>query len=207
MTATRERRRACSGDALAHVRAVHVGSTNGPKVEAVRRALAPYAPEARVEAVAVASGVPEQPVGWEEIVRGARNRAAAARAAGACELGVGIEDGLVRLGPGLPVLNVGCAAVSDGEQEGLGFSAGFEYPPACWEPALGERLPIGPLFDRLWKERRGEAGSVASGLTVGNVGKLTLGALPRAEYARHAVACALVRLLHPDLYASAGDAA
>jgi non-canonical (house-cleaning) NTP pyrophosphatase len=35
---------------------------------------------------------------------------------------------------------------------------------------------------------------------MGNVGRLTLGVLPRAEYARHAVLCALVAFLHPDLY-------
>ena len=35
---------------------------------------------------------------------------------------------------------------------------------------------------------------------VGNVGKLTLGVLTRSEYARHAVLCALIAFLHPDLY-------
>ena len=37
-------------------------------------------------------------------------------------------------------------------------------------------------------------------MSVGNVGRLSLGALSRAEYARHAVLCALLPFLHPDLY-------
>jgi non-canonical (house-cleaning) NTP pyrophosphatase len=39
---------------------------------------------------------------------------------------------------------------------------------------------------------------------VGNIGKLTLGVLPRSEYTRHAVLCALVALIHGDLYAGTG---
>jgi non-canonical (house-cleaning) NTP pyrophosphatase len=39
---------------------------------------------------------------------------------------------------------------------------------------------------------------------LGNVGKLTLGVLPRSEYTRHAVLCALVALLHGDLYNGTG---
>ena len=42
-----------------------------PWNRSVRAALAPYAPNARGEGVAVDSGVPEQPVGWAEIARGA----------------------------------------------------------------------------------------------------------------------------------------
>ena len=72
--------------------------------------------------VGVESGVPEQPIGWTEIVSGARNRARAAFDSGPCGLAVGIEDGLARLVEG-PVdevrpadgfFNVGCAWITDG---------------------------------------------------------------------------------------------
>ena len=63
---------------LAAVRWVRVGSVNEPKLAAVRSAIGAYAPDAKVEGVAVSSGVSEQPVGFEEIIRGARNRAAGA---------------------------------------------------------------------------------------------------------------------------------
>jgi inosine/xanthosine triphosphatase len=192
---------------LASLRRVRVGTTNEPKLCAVREALAPYAPDARVEGVAVDSGVPEQPVGFEEIVAGARQRAARALAGDDWQLGVGLEDGLVALPSGEPGgalqhVNVGCAAVTDGRRFGLGFSSGFAYPPACAERAVRDRDPIGPLFDRLWEERRGERAATPSARGAGNVGRLTLGVLPRGEYARHAVVCALVAFLHPDLYAA-----
>ena len=71
-------------------------------------------------------------------------------------------------------------------------------------PAVRDRAPIGLLFDRLWEQRRGEGVAPAAARTVGNIGKLTLGVLPRSEYIRHAVLCALVALIHGDLYAGAG---
>lgn len=193
--------------ALARVRRVHVGSTNGPKLDAVRGALAPYLPALDVAGVPVASGVPDQPVGFDEIVAGARNRARAAMAGGGCDLAVGLEDGLVEIpAAGRHAMNVGCAAVTDGKRVALGFSAGFAYPPACADEAVARRAPIGELFDALWARARGESSATPSALGLGNVGRLSAGVLPRAEYARHAVVCAFVQWLHPDLY-PAEDAA
>lgn len=232
---------------LASLRCVRVGTTNAPKLEAVRLALADFAPGVTVTGVAVESGVPEQPLGFDEIALGAQTRALRAlraNASGECDLGVGIEDGLVELPapgsvggtgvvdlvggtgalgaaadpvqgrpaqgrPALAPVNVGCAAVSDGTRVSLGYSSGFAYPPYCSERAVRERAPIGDVFDRYWAERRGELHPplTPSGRGLGNVGKLTLGALPRSEYARHAVMCALVAFLHPDLYGASDQAA
>jgi inosine/xanthosine triphosphatase len=194
-------------EALGAVRCVRVGSLNAPKIEAVRRAFAPYTEDALVEGVEVQSGVPEQPVGFAEIAAGARGRAAAAFGSGDCELAVGIEDGLVILDE-LPseAFNIGCAAVTDGERTALGLSSGFAYPEACSLEALAEREPIGGLFDELWRSMGAEI-ATPSALSVGNVGKLSLGVLPRAEYARHAVLCALIRFLHPALYFGADSGA
>jgi len=208
---------------LARIASVRVGSRNEPKLEAVRSALAAYASDPAVVGVEVESGVPEQPVGFPEIVAGARNRARGAFRSGACDLAVGIEDGLVEIdlgGAEREVLNVGCAVVVDGVRESLGLSSGFAYPPDCVRPALRDREPIGDVFDRVFRAWSGEGagaespaksggaagelhaqpGAVPSGRGIGNIGKLSLGVLPRSDYARHAVLCALVRFLHPGLY-------
>lgn len=153
--------------------------------------------------VELASAVPEQPIGLEQIVEGARHRARGALASGPCVLAVGIEDGLVRLGD-LGTDNVGCAWVTDGSREGHGLSAAFSYPPGCLEPALREQAPIGALFDSLWRRHRAPRNGEAvapSGRNEGNIGKLTGGSLSRSEYAAQAVLCALVPFLHVDLYA------
>jgi inosine/xanthosine triphosphatase len=161
--------------------------------------------------VDVESGVPDQPVGFEEIVRGAQGRARAAFASGPCALAVGIEDGLVGIeGPSArdggkgrgsgETFNVGCAWVTDGQREGHGLSAGFAYPPGCLEPALAHREPIGALFDALWRRRRDAQAITESGRAEGNIGKLTGGRLTRGGYGAQAILCALIRFLHVDLY-------
>jgi inosine/xanthosine triphosphatase len=190
---------------LVAVRWVRVGSVNEPKLAAVRGAIGAYAPDAKVEGVAVASGVPEQPVGFEEIIRGARNRAAGALGEPPCDLGIGIEDGLVPLPVGGPEgefvhLNIGCVAITDGERTSIGFSSAFGYPPECSIPAVRDREPIGAVFDSLWDAHRGDSTVKPSALSTGNIGRLSNGVLPRAEYARHGVLCALVAFVQPDLY-------
>jgi len=192
---------------------VRVGSENRAKLEAVRmalRALAASEADAlaiSIVAVDVASGVPEQPIGLEQIVEGARQRARAALASGACALAIGIEDGLASLA-GLEADNIGCAWVTDGEREAHGFSPAFAYPPRCLEPALREQAPIGTLFDALWQRHRPRPGRQPgdgqplpeSGRREGNIGRLSGGRLVRSAYGSQAVLCALVPFLHVDLY-------
>jgi len=191
--------------AFAHVKRVRVGSRNRPKLEAVCSALGAYTDAFEAIGVDVDSGVSDQPVGFEEIVAGARTRARAAFASGPCDLAVGIEDGLVvidALGP--DAVNVGAAAVTDGRRTSVGLSSGFAYPSECGLQAVAERQPVGGLFhalmDRLEPPDPGSPPRAPSAGVEGNIGRLTAGVLPRSEYGRHAVLCALVRFLHPGLY-------
>lgn len=188
---------------LSRVSLVRVGSLNPPKLAAARAAFAAYAPGVEVEGVDVDSGVSDQPVGFDEIVAGARERALAAFRSGSCDLAVGIEDGLVAIPAiGEDVVNVGAAAVTDGRRTAVGLSSGFLYPPGCSRRAVSDREPIGDLFDALMGDA-GDAPPSARG--EGNIGRLTLGVLNRDEYGRHAVVCALVRFLHPALYDTPND--
>ena len=104
--------------------------------------------------------------------------------------------------------NIGCCVLFDGAREAIGFTAGFEYPPECVRRATASpRTPIGDAFDALY---RAPAGLTDPGTASGNIGRLSGGALTRADYGAQAVICAFVRLLHPDLYAtdpSAGERA
>lgn len=77
-------------------RIITVGSTSSIKVSAVRMALARAGIAADVVAHASQSGVNAQPVGRDETLRGASNRARAAAAAVPGSAGVGIENGIVR---------------------------------------------------------------------------------------------------------------
>ena len=95
-------------------------------------------------------------------------------------------------------LNVGCCVLFDGASEALGFTAGFEYPPECVRRATADpRTPIGDAFDAIY---RAPAGMRDPGTGAGNIGRLSGGALTRADYGAQAVTCAYVRFLQPELY-------
>ncbi len=159
-----------------------VGTENRAKLGAVRLALAGFARDGSVLQIvgaSVPSGVPEQPIGWDEIAAGARHRARSAFELGGAALAFGIEDGLVRLasdptvasaapaiaaGPLQGIFNVGCAWVTDGARESYGFSSAFAYPPGCVEAAYVQQKPIGDLFDDLWRQNRDAESGRASDL-------------------------------------------
>jgi len=184
------------------VKRVAVGSRNRPKIDAVREAFESYFEGVEVLGADVPSGVPDQPIGWAEIVGGAMNRAERAFAATPCDAGVGYEDGLVEVaGTATGHVNFGCCAIFDGARHALGFSAGFEYPSVCTEAALSRRIPVGDTFDDVFAQATGApAEGAPSSLTVGNIGRLTAERLVRREYTRQAVICALIQIRHPSLY-------
>lgn len=185
------------------LRRVIVGSKNPPKVAAVRAAFGEYFPGLRVTSVAADPGVPEQPVGWRAIVKGAKNRARAAFRSGPCELGVGYEDGLAPVpATRTGYVNFGCCAIYDGRRFAVGFSAGFEYPRACTRAAVTRAVPVGDTFDRVFARATGAGRrrGAPSSLTVGNVGMLSGKKLTRRDYVRQAAIAALIQLRHPALY-------
>ena len=171
--------------------AVAPGDPEDPAAPSSATALARARALLDVVPVAVDSGVAEQPVGFEEIIAGARQRSEAALASGPCAMAAGIEDGLVRLPDGLPrdpeiravlgesgLYNVGCAWLTDGERASAGFSSGFAYPTGTLVGAVRDRIPIGDLFDDLWRAQRDPGLDAPSGPGAGNIGKLTVWALP-----------------------------
>jgi inosine/xanthosine triphosphatase len=183
---------------------VRVGSRNTAKLEAVRRGLAAFFARVDVLGTDAEAGVHAQPLGFAEIIAGARNRAHASHESGECDLGAGLEDGLVAFDeiPG-GWLNVGCCVLFDGKREGYGLTAGFEFPPACTGPAVSAaRTPIGDTFDAVF-QRPPDLPDPGPG--AGPIGRLTGGALTRADRGAQAVTCAWLRFLHPELYA--GDRA
>ncbi|WP_436909621.1 inosine/xanthosine triphosphatase [Halosimplex marinum] len=143
---------------------VAVGSENPVKVAATERVAGElFENGVEVAAVAVDSGVSEQPRGRAETVTGAENRAARALEGDpGADYGVGIEGGVAELAerPGLYL--VMWAAVSDGEALERGGGPALRLPGDIAERVRsGEEL--GPVLDDLLdtdglSERAGAAG-------------------------------------------------
>jgi inosine/xanthosine triphosphatase len=142
---------------------VAVGSGNPVKRDAVAGAV----PDATVEAVSVASGVPEQPWGDDETIRGARNRAERALAAGDYDLGIGLEGGVAERDSGLFLIM--WAAASDGQRTEIGGGPRLRLPDDV-AARLHSGDELGPVMDDLLDtsgvaENQGAAGVLTDGIT------------------------------------------
>jgi inosine/xanthosine triphosphatase len=171
---------------------VAVGSANPVKLAAARTVLAWAAPGASVEPRAVPSGVPDQPFGDDETIRGARARAIAAREALDADLGVGLEGGVVD-GPGGMRTCAWCVVVHRDGRDGIGGSLAMPLPDAV-AAMIRDGGELGHAMDRLVAERGTKHGK-------GAVGILTAGRIDRQGAYEVLVTYALAPFLTPALYA------
>ena len=171
---------------------VAVGSANPVKLAAATAVLAWAAPGAAVAPVTVPSGVPDQPVGDEETIVGARNRARAAREALDADLGLGLEGGVVDSPEGMRSC-AWCVVVHRDGREGVGGSLAMPLPDAV-AAMVRAGTELGHAMDALVAERGTKHGK-------GAVGILTAGRIDRQAAYEVLVTYALAPFVTPALYA------
>jgi inosine/xanthosine triphosphatase len=183
---------AVSDTPLGALRRVAVGSMNPVKIGAVRAVLARVAPNASIDGVPVESGVPEQPRGDDETIRGARARAVAARDALGAELGVGIEGGIVEEADGSMRSCAWAVVVDAAGSTGVGGSLAMPLPPRVAE-MIRDGLELGHAMDRLIGAHDTKRGA-------GAVGILTNGLVDRQRAYETLVSYALAPLINAELF-------
>jgi inosine/xanthosine triphosphatase len=167
-----------------------VGSTNPVKVGAVRAVVQRLAIGAEVVGVSVPSGVPDQPWGDEETIRGAVARAHAARAVHDADLGIGIEGGVVSEAGGAVRTCAWAAVVGRDGRDGIGGSLAMRLPGRVAALVRGG-MELGHAMDTVTGERNVKQGA-------GAVGILTAGLVTRQQAYEALVAYALVPFLSDE---------
>jgi inosine/xanthosine triphosphatase len=173
---------------------VLVGTTNGTKVEAVRRVFARLYPEQPVDVtgVEVTTAVPDQPWG-PEVARGALARARAAMASatpvppGAGDetegpgrdalphFAVGIEAGLIPGEAGGPTFDVQhCAVIDRGGRETMGHGPGFVYPDDLLEEVREGKQVREVMMARYWTDPSDRGKGAVHTFTAGHMDRLAL---------------------------------
>lgn len=168
---------------------VVVASGNPGKVQAAREAFEAVWPGAWVvKGCVVDSGVADQPSTEDETIRGAWNRALAARAESSADFAVGMEGGMVR-----DEMECGWVVVLDRDgRAGVAATARIMLPPA-FRLAMAQGVPLDTLCGvALGTDRIGRG--------VGYFGLMTNNAVTRPSAYRDAVAFALARFVHPALF-------
>ncbi|GBE54639.1 non-canonical purine NTP phosphatase [archaeon BMS3Bbin15] len=171
---------------------IAVGSKNPVKIEAIRRAFSRFF-KVNVTGTKVDSGVSSQPIGFEETMKGAENRARKAKSQG--DLGVGIEAGLIRIeGSKRLYFDIQITAIYDGNFMTYGLGPGFVHPPSVVK-AVQEGRDVGELMEEL-------SGVESIGKKLGAIGFLTDGKVTRIEISEMSVLMALVPRIKSNLYSS-----
>ena len=172
---------------------VVVASKNPVKIASAKEALENMWPEKAFEVLgaSVPSGVADQPIGDEETLLGARNRAKAAVVAEpSADLYIGIEGGIMAQDGGY--MTAAWIAVYDGKREGSARSAAFHLPPEVCR-LLDTGLELGDADDQVF----GSSNSKQAG---GALGLLTDNKLTRTGLYVPAVMMALIPFLKKELY-------
>ena len=181
---------------LPWIRKVVVGSTNPVKIAAVRAVIARVAPNASVQSVNVASGVPDQPWGDDETQRGAAERARQALALGDdgdADLGIGVEGGVVLESDGsVRTCAWAVACIRDG-RTGTGGSLAMQLPPEVAALVIAG-TELGLAMDKVAK-------LVDSKRRTGAVGILTAGLIDRQRAYEPLITYALAPFLAEDYFA------
>jgi inosine/xanthosine triphosphatase len=176
-------------------RRIVVGSTNPVKIAAVRAVVARCWPACEVDGMAVESGVPSQPLGDEQTIRGARTRALAVLSVNASvDLAIGLEGGVVLEASGAMRTCAWAVACDRAGHDGVGGSLVMPLPDRVRARVLaGEEL--GHAMDAV-------ANAVGTKHGRGAVGILTAGLIDRQGAYEPLVTYALARWLAPDYFAS-----
>ena len=170
---------------------VNVGTHNPLKVRATRNVMEKIYTNVDVEGIEVDSGVGDQPIGLDETIQGAVNRARNAFLD--ADLSVGIESGLLAAPHSITgYLDLQWCAIYDGERITLGVSAGFEYPPVVVEEVL-KGQEVGEVMDEV-------TGVEKLGQKTGAVSILTKGLLDRTENTEQCVLMAMIPRMNEGVY-------
>jgi inosine/xanthosine triphosphatase len=170
---------------------INVGTHNPLKVRATRNVLEKIYTNVDVEGIEVDSGVRDQPIGLDETIEGAMNRARNAFIG--VNLSVGIESGFLATPHSITgYLDLQWCAIYDGDKITLGVSAGFEYPPAVVDEVLKGK-EVGEVMDRV-------TGVEKLGQKTGAVSFLSRGLLDRTENTEQCVLMAMIPRMNEGVY-------
>jgi inosine/xanthosine triphosphatase len=170
-----------------------VGSRNPVKIQCVRTGFEKMFPQVRYElqAVEVPSGVSVQPEGSEEMLRGAHNRAEAARSLiPQADYWVGIEGGTED--DGMDMQAYAWVVVLSPHGIGKGRTGAFYLPKAIAD-LVRQGKELGEADDIFFGRSNSKQANGAIGLLTGD-------ALDRTRYYEQAVMMALIPFKNPDLY-------
>lgn len=180
-----------------------ISSLNPTKINAVKIAFSKYYKNFKVYKIKADSKVPDQPIGMDLILKGAKHRAKSALLYLMNEqdiyeniFGVGIEAGLVKV----PYAQTNymdfqfCIIMDENKRINLGSGIAFEYPRSVIDEIFSnQETEIGEIMEKLANNMnlKNESGAISF---------LSKKTITRTEILTQAVICALLPRINKKLY-------
>jgi len=172
---------------------VVVASRNPVKINSTEIGFAKMFPERtfKIRGVSVPSGVPDQPMGDEQILEGAHNRAENVSKLTPADYWVGIEGGLKKVNGEMEAFAWIVVKSKDGKI-GKGKTGSFILPKKIVE-LIEQGKELGEADDIVFDQKNSKQAN-------GAVGILTNDVLTRTNFYETAVVLALIPFKNPELY-------
>jgi len=172
---------------------IAVASKNPVKIEAARAAFASVFTNESFDIIAldVPSGVPEQPMSYEQTQEGARNRVINSADIEA-EYYIAYEGGVDVFEDGPKTFAIIC--ISNGQDTVFGQTATLPLPLSIYQDLLNS-MELGDAMDRLFNTHNIKQKG-------GAIGQLTAGVETRLSIYQSATVLALSHFKHPNLFGS-----
>ncbi len=165
-----------------------LGSVNRAKYNGARKALSLLGVE-KIYMIRI-EGLNPQPIGFEEIYRGAYIRAVKAYKYKPECYGLGIEAGIIRIGD--YYLSGQIAVFTDGVKTSIGLSSFFPLPHSIAEEILNKNTELREVM-------RKQSGIQDIAETIGAIGYYTKGFMTRTDLSYQAVLAAIIPWLNTNM--------
>lgn len=163
---------------------ITIASKNPAKIDATKEVFKGKFADIDFLNVDVSSEVSSQPIGLDETVRGAKNRAK--NSFNDCDISVGIESGVISPDESRYMIITACV-LFDGNNYYIGLSHGFCLPIDVSDLMKQQSIDVDLAVHKV-----GLSDDPRTGYKEGIIGIMTNGKLTRKEYTKSAIQMALV---------------
>lgn len=170
---------------------IAIGTTSELKVRALKNALEKFGVNAEIVSIKTESGISNQPFGYKEMIKGAKNRATKALEETDSDFAFGVENGLVEIEG--DYFDIACIYVLSKEgDESTSYSSGVFTPKWMIDEVKEENTEIGEIIKKLvWKEEKMEKDPIKY---------FSDGKIRREELLSQAMEMALVKIFNKQKY-------
>lgn len=165
-----------------------IGTKSELKIRALKNALEKFKFDTEVISIKTESGVSSQPFGYEETIKGAKNRVISVFEKENPDIAVAVENGLISIEGGH--FDIACVYIKTREgDESFAYSSGYFVPGWMIQEIKENKTELGFITQRL------SGDSDKDPLKYFSSGKMK-----REELLSQAIEIALIKIIHKDKY-------